>query len=165
MVRLTSRNSRSRTRTRPHGLDFVPRRSRLSLILDTSGVVALLNTADAAHDACIAAASNDQELIVPPLTLGEIDYWCRKHGAAAAFTQFVGDIRRGAYELAGFALSDLERAIDLADTYSDLDLGIVDASVVAVAERFKVTQVLTLDRRGFSVVRPRHCAALTLLPA
>lgn len=136
----------------------------MALILDTSGVVALLNDADAAHGACIAAASNDLEPIVPPLTLGEIDYWCRKHGADVAFTQFVGDIRRGAYELASLPLGDVERSVDLADTYRDLDLGIVDASVVAVAERLKVTQVLTLDRRGFSVVRPRHCAALTLLP-
>ena len=137
----------------------------MALILDTSGVVALLSEADAAHAACVAAASDDLELVVPPLTLGEIDYWCRKHGADVALAQFVGDIRRGAYELASLPLGDVDRAVDLADTYRELDLGIVDASVVALAERLKVTQVLTLDRRGFSVVRPRHCAALTLLPA
>lgn len=136
----------------------------MSLILDTSGVVALLDAEDAAHDACVAAATHELELVVPPLTLGEIDYWCRKHGADVAFTHFIGDIRRGAYVLASLPLGDVERAVDLADTYRDLDLGMVDASVVALAERLSVTRVLTLDRRGFTVVRPRHCAALTLLP-
>ena len=164
MVRVTSRSKRLRTRTPRHGLASVPKRPRLSLILDTSGVVALLNTEDNAHDACVRVASQDLELIVPPLTLGEIDYWCRKHGASLAFDQFVGDIRRGAYELASLRSDDVQRALDLDNTYGNLNLGIVDASVVALAERLRVTQVLTLDRRGFSVVRPLHCAALTLLP-
>ena len=43
-------------------------------------------------------------------------------------------------------------------------LGLVDASVVAVCERLQEETVLTLDRRDFTVVRPRHCAALRLLP-
>ena len=55
-------------------------------------------------------------------------------------------------------------AVEIADTYANLDLGIVDASVIALAERLRVVQVLTLDRRDFSVVRPRHCPALALLP-
>jgi hypothetical protein len=46
-----------------------------------------------------------------------------------------------------------------------LPLGSVDASVIAVAERLAIQEVATLDRRHFSVVRPLHVAALTLLPA
>jgi predicted nucleic acid-binding protein len=48
--------------------------------------------------------------------------------------------------------------------YADLPLGAVDASVVAVAERLKITQVATLDRRHFTVVRPEHVPAFELLP-
>ena len=84
--------------------------------------------------------------------------------ASTAFASFVADIRLGAYQLARVEMSDAVRAAELADTYANLDLGIVDASVIALAERSRVAQVLTLDRRDFSVVRPRHCAALTLLP-
>ena len=36
--------------------------------------------------------------------------------------------------------------------------------MVAIAERLKVTEVATLDRRHFTVVRPAHVDALTLLP-
>ena len=136
----------------------------MTLVLDTSGVIALLNRSDASHQACVAVAAGDDELIVPALTLVEIDYWCRKSAAPAAFAQFTSDIKQGAYSLAELLGSDLTRAVELADTYRDLDLGIVDASVIALAERLHITRVLTLDRRDFSVVRPRHCAALTLLP-
>lgn len=104
-------------------------------------------------------------MIVPPLILVEVDYWCRKAGASTAFAGFVGDIRLGAYNLANLDGIDVDRSVELAETYASLDLGIVDASVVALAERLGVTRVLTLDRRDFSVVRPRHCAALDLLPA
>jgi hypothetical protein len=36
--------------------------------------------------------------------------------------------------------------------------------VIAAAERLAITEVATLDRRHFTVVRPRHATALTLLP-
>ena len=53
---------------------------------------------------------------------------------------------------------------DLANTYESLPPGTTDASVVAVADRLRLTDVATLDRRHFTVVRPRHVDALTLLP-
>ena len=136
----------------------------MSLIVDTSAALALLDANDPAHGACVAVASEDHQLIVPPLALVEIDYWCRKKDAGQALAAFVSDIRSGAYELAGLSIGDLQRAFELGEQYRDLDLGLVDASVVALAERLHITHVLTLDRRDFSVVRPRHCAALTLLP-
>jgi uncharacterized protein len=45
---------------------------------------------------------------------------------------------------------------ELVRSHADLPLGAVDASVVAIAERLGVRRVATLDRRDFSVVRPRH---------
>jgi len=48
--------------------------------------------------------------------------------------------------------------------YADLLLGAVDASVVAIAERLGVKEIATLDRRHFSVVRPRHAEAFSIVP-
>lgn len=53
---------------------------------------------------------------------------------------------------------------ELVTTYGSLPLGTTDASVIALAERFRLTEVATLDRRHFTVVRPIHVSALTLLP-
>ena len=56
------------------------------------------------------------------------------------------------------------RIAELVHTYRDLPLGTVDASVVAAAERLKISTIATLDRRDFSVVRPAHVEAFELIP-
>lgn len=74
---------------------------------------------------------------------------------------FLQSLANGDIELIA---ADYARMAQLVLKYHDLPLGTTDASVVAVAERLKITDVATLDRRDFAVVRPRHVAALTLLP-
>ena len=59
--------------------------------------------------------------------------------------------------------ADYARMADLVVTYASLPLGTTDASVIAVAERLGLIEVATLDRH-FTVVRPNHVDALTLLP-
>ena len=71
---------------------------------------------------------------------------------------------KGEFRLEGPNSHDLERMAELVETYADLPLGTVDASVVALAERLGVTSVATLDHRHFSIVRPSHVKAFTLLP-
>ena len=60
--------------------------------------------------------------------------------------------------------ADIQRAAALVRTYADFHLGVVDAAVVAIAERLRVTEVATLDRRHFSTVRPTHVSAFELVP-
>ena len=60
--------------------------------------------------------------------------------------------------------TDWVRVRDLVGRYANLPLGGTDASMIALAERFGVAQVATLDRRHFTVVRPVHVPALSLLP-
>lgn len=60
--------------------------------------------------------------------------------------------------------ADYARMADLVNMYETLPLGTTDASVVAIAERLGLTEVATLDRRHFTVVRPKHADALSLLP-
>ncbi len=74
--------------------------------------------------------------------------------------------RQGIRAQAAFlaSLGDYTRAAHLVEQYADLPLGAVDAAVIAVAERLRVTEVATLDRRHFNVVRPAHVDAFTLLP-
>jgi predicted nucleic acid-binding protein len=53
---------------------------------------------------------------------------------------------------------------ELVRKYADLPLGAVDASVVAIAERLGVREIATLDRRHFSVARPRHAEVFSIVP-
>jgi len=66
--------------------------------------------------------------------------------------------------LAELSAVDLERTAELVEQYASLPLGAADASVIALAERHNVTTVLTLDRRHFTIVRPRHVGSFELFP-
>jgi predicted nucleic acid-binding protein len=59
---------------------------------------------------------------------------------------------------------DLDRTAQILDDYSDSNLDFVDATVMAIAERYKIAQVLTLDQRDFRLFRPRHCESFEILP-
>ena len=56
------------------------------------------------------------------------------------------------------------RVHEVMDRYADQDVGFVDAAVLSIVERLRETKLATLDRRHFSVLRPRHVDALDLLP-
>lgn len=78
--------------------------------------------------------------------------------------RFLGDLASGDFTLEPVHPADLLRMAELVARYRDLPLGSVDASVIAAAERRRISEVATLDRRHFSVVRPRHTEAFRLLP-
>ena len=50
--------------------------------------------------------------------------------------------------------ADYAQIADLVDTYESIPLGTTDASVVAITNRLGLTDVATLDRRQFAVLRP-----------
>jgi uncharacterized protein len=138
----------------------------VALVLDTGPVLALLDAGDPAHESCVEMVDELREdLVVPTCVLVEIDYWARKLLGTEVWDVFAADIAAGAYLLEPLTLDDLQRAAQLERDYADLDLGLVDASVIALCERLGETKVATLDRRDFSVVRPSHCESLDLLPA
>jgi predicted nucleic acid-binding protein len=137
----------------------------VALVCDTSVLLAGLDGADPAHERCAALIEAATEtLVVPTLVLSELDYWCHERLTAAAWLSFLEDTIGGAYRIEHPTQGDLERALELQRTYSDLEVGVVDASVLAVVERLGEPKLATLDHRHFSVMRPRHLEALRLLP-
>jgi len=138
----------------------------VALVLDTGPILALLDAGDPAHTRSVAMVEELREdLVIPSCVLVEVDYWARKLLGPESWDILVEDITSGAYRLEPLTIDDLTRAAALERQYEDLDLGLVDASVIALCERLNETKVATLDRRDFSVVRPNHCDALHLLPA
>jgi hypothetical protein len=75
------------------------------------------------------------------------------------------DVASGAFEIQALTGADYARVGELMTTYEDLRIGFVDAAVLAVVERLREPKLATLDRRRFAAMRPRHIAALELLPA
>jgi predicted nucleic acid-binding protein len=138
----------------------------VTLVLDTGPIIALLDAGDPQHQACVSMFDElGEDPAIPVPVLVEVDYWLRKLFGPEAWRTFVEDIAGGSYRLLHIDEDDLVRAAELETTYDSLSLGFVDAAVITACERLGETKVATLDRRHFSVVRPRHCDALQLLPA
>jgi predicted nucleic acid-binding protein len=78
--------------------------------------------------------------------------------------RFLGDLAGGAFTVEPVTAADWLRIAELVARYRDLPLGTVDASVVTTAERLGITEIATIDHRHFTVVRPAHVDAFTLLP-
>jgi predicted nucleic acid-binding protein len=74
------------------------------------------------------------------------------------------DILAGGYSIQSLTQEDYARTLDVCIQYADSDIGFVDAAVLAIVERLGETKLATLDHRHFGMLRPRHVAALTLLP-
>jgi hypothetical protein len=137
----------------------------VALICDTGPLLAALDAADPDHLRCARLLTDaEEDLVVPALVLAELDHWCGRRLNPDAWLVFLDDVLAGVYRVEPPTGVDLARCRGLQAAYRDLELGVVDASVVALAERLGERKVATLDQRHFRTVRPGHVDALDLLP-
>ncbi|MGQ0482367.1 MAG: type II toxin-antitoxin system VapC family toxin [Pseudonocardia sp.] len=135
------------------------------IVVDTGPIVALLNDRDDHHARCRDfLATHPGPLLVPTTVFTEVCLLAERRRGTRAELAFLTDIRNGLFTLLDSTSADLDRIAELVETYADLPLGSVDASVIALTERLGLGAVATLDHRHFSIVRPRHVSTLTLLP-
>lgn len=138
------------------------------IVVDTGPLVAAALTSDANHQPCVELFAslrlNNERLVVPPFVVTEVCYLLAKTGGHKPEMAFVRSLATEDFTIAPVTAAGLERVADLIGQYADLPLGLVDASVVTLAEQLEVQEIATLDRRHFSVVRPLHVDAFTLLP-
>lgn len=138
----------------------------MALICDTGPLYSALDRDDADHEQCAALVRDRaDELLVPAPVLVEVGWLAARRLAPQAFAAVLADIASGALRVTDPVTDDHRRSRELIDRYADLDLGFVDAAVIAIAERLGETTIATLDRRHFGVVRPRHAEAFRLLPS
>jgi predicted nucleic acid-binding protein len=135
----------------------------VALILDAGPLVALLDATDPDHARCAELIGGSAEpRVVPVCVLVEVEYLVRPW--PKAFPALLKDFDAGGFDLLDLPARWLQRAGELIASYHDLPLGLVDATVIAATEMLGETKVATLDRRHFTVVRPAHIEALTILP-
>lgn len=134
------------------------------MITDTGVVYASMDRSDPSHSACIELLQRTgSPLVVPSPVLVELD-WLGDARGVPLLDATLDAVENGAIEVIDLSAADYVRIRELCQQYRDLGLGMVDASVVAVAERLGEETIATLDHRHFSVVRPRHVASFMLVP-
>jgi predicted nucleic acid-binding protein len=137
----------------------------VALILDTGPIYASADRRDAYHAACKALIDHTPEtLVIPAPVLVEADYLFRRWLHPGMSLRLLDDILGGAFEIEALEPPDYARIRDICSRYEDSDIGFVDASVVALAERLGEDKIATLDHRHFRIIRPRHVDAFRLLP-
>lgn len=138
----------------------------MALILDTGPILAAMDAGDRDHEECAELlAEATEELVIPAPILPELDYWFHKGMGPDALLALLDEIRRGVFRIEDLDANDYARVFDLLKTYMDLRVGFVDAAVMSIVERLGEPKLATLDRRHFTIMRPRHVEALELLPA
>jgi predicted nucleic acid-binding protein len=122
-----------------------------ALICDTGALLSYLDARSPDHAAYRAAIDASRARYVPGLVLAELDYFLT--GDRPAMRMFVSDLERRAFIYSPPTDEQLVRAMQIDRAYPRLRLGIVDGTIVALAEELGVLRLATRDIRDFSVVR------------
>ncbi|MXV99334.1 MAG: PIN domain-containing protein [Acidimicrobiaceae bacterium] len=135
------------------------------MIVDTSLLLAAFVPDQRMHAECAQVLRTVRPLVLSPLVLAELDYLTARIAGVDAELALLAELSSGAYELASFGLDDLTRARSVVERYQDLPLGLTDASLVVLADRYDTDTIGTLDERHFRVVRSLSGRPLRILPA
>jgi predicted nucleic acid-binding protein len=133
------------------------------IIADTGAIVALIDADDRHHARLTALFENDPaEWVLPWSILPEVDYLLSTHVGQKAEEAFLYDLSQRSLFVEWGQDQDLVRAEELCRKYRALRLGLVDATVMSIAERLRASAIATLDNRHFGAVSLRR--KVKLLP-
>ena len=135
------------------------------ILLDTSGVLAAIDRSQRQHqtaaDVLRGAAA---PLLLSPFVLAELDYLLSTRVSATAARALLAQVAAGVYRIEPMDAPDVEAAVAIIDRYADLELGLADASIVVLADRYDTRDVLTLDERHFRALRDTRGRPFRILP-
>jgi predicted nucleic acid-binding protein len=78
---------------------------------------------------------------------------------------FLEDLAEGTFQVESMSRTDFGAALRVAHRYGDLELGLADASLVVLAQRFRTRRLVTFDERAFRTVAPLQGGSFTRPPA
>lgn len=135
------------------------------ILLDTSGLLAAIDGKQRHHAAAARSLKAARApLLLSPFVLAELDHLLATRVGLDAELALLGEVARGAYQLATFSADDVAAASEVIERYRSLELGLADASIVVLAERHGITDVLTLDERHFRAIAPATGGSFRILP-
>lgn len=119
------------------------------MILDTSGLLSAFVADQRHHAACAAALASDEQRVLSPFVLAELDYLALTRQGVDAETTILAEVSSGSYDLACFDDTDIQLAAEVIERYREHKIGLADASLVVLAHRRRDRRILTLDARHF----------------
>ena len=135
-----------------------------TVIADTGFIVALLNQSDVRHQDVAPIYQQHPSILFPQTVLAEVAYLLGRDAGISTVIAFLKGLPKSRFRVIALTDTDLNRIAEILTKYADSRIDFVDASVMAVAERFGIPTILTLDQRDFRLFRPQHCQSFELLP-
>jgi predicted nucleic acid-binding protein len=136
------------------------------IVLDTSGLLAAIDESQRRHASCTdTLARSRAPFILSPFVLAELDYLLATEVGTEAEAALLDEVARGVYRLETFSASEVATALEIIKRYRDLEIGLADASIVVLAHKYGVRDILTLDERHFRALRTIDRKKFRLLPA
>jgi predicted nucleic acid-binding protein len=133
-------------------------------IADSGFVFAVAHIRDQRHGKCAPVYFKQERIFLPQSTLAEVGYLLTREGGNRMAAHFLVNLPKSKYEVVALEAQDFARTAEILQQYSDARLDFVDATIIAVAERLKVSTVLTIDQQDFRLFRPRHTPYFEILP-
>ena len=135
------------------------------IILDTSGLLAAIDASQRHHVAAAAALRNAPlPWLLSPFVLAELDYLLATRVSQSAERALLAEVGRGVFRLEAFEAEEIASAEQLIGRHAKLDIGLADASLVVLANRYGIRDLLTLDERHFRSLRGPGGRPFRLLP-
>lgn len=134
-------------------------------LLDSGFLYASLDSTDVHHVAVTKASRMIRGNVLLPIpAITETAHFVGKNLGSRRLADFTFGLSESEFELISPATSDFVRSAEILRKYNDANIDFVDACIVAMAERLKITKILTVDRRHFSIFKPEHCDSFDILP-
>jgi len=135
-----------------------------NILFDTGPFVALLDASEKNHERCVEFFEGFKgQLFTTEPVLTEVLYLLgpsiRSQKAGIEF------ILKGGAILVPQSTSSLKRGLELIEKYKDVPMDFADSTLVALGEEMEVTEIFTLDVKGFSTYRMHGKKAFRLWPA
>jgi predicted nucleic acid-binding protein len=126
----------------------------VKVVCDTGPLAAAANQRDRAHGLAAGLVQElGRDLLVPAPVIVETDQLLRARVGSESARRFLMAMVSGEHVPVFLSPRLLERAVEIDDRHADLDLGVTDAAVMAIAERGNYP-ILTFDFEDFRAAAP-----------
>jgi predicted nucleic acid-binding protein len=133
-------------------------------IVDTSALLAFFDASEPDHEAVSEVLGAADTLVVSPYVVAELDYLVvTRHGVDDELA-VLDELTGGAWDLPAFDQEGLRRSREVISRYRDQEIGVADASIVVLAERYRTRTIASLDHRHFDVLRSLDGGYFEVLP-
>jgi len=127
----------------------------MEAIMDTSAIIGLVDKSCRQHARILEIIKKlDFGLIVPSPVIPEACYMLNKKFGPVVEIKFLEEIISVNLQIEILKFTDIPRIAEILKKYESFNIGFVDGSIVAIAERLKINQILTLDNKHFGSIIP-----------